>query len=325
MKINKSYLYIIILGYILISCSVGRKMSESRSKTGISEDYVYTHRDSLYLTGPHQWYYHDYKKKNSINITNQFVPIAIWIGQTEVTNRQYNFFLNSLLRDSLYEVYNTCKPDATGWLRIDSLNPFYIKQSMEYHISPEFLDFPVVNVSLRAVKEYIHWLNKNEPSENIIYKLPSEDEWMKGFNHGGLEDSTYAWGHNSCFNNKNSLLGNFAMLDPEQWRYDQVSDKFWFQNFKSDGYKSIINGPEKFYAYNPNEMGAYNMSGNVAEIIEGFIGNNELQTDTTNICWTKGGSWLSPPYYGRNHMWERYILPSPCVGFRVVKYEFEKK
>ena len=63
------------------------------------------------------------------------------------------------------------------------------------------------------------------------------------------------------------------------------------------------------------------MSGNVAEIIN----TPPQQIGDTIVYWTKGGSWHSPLYYLRKHTWERYVLPSPYVGFRVVKYEIINK
>ena len=76
---------------------------------------------------------------------------------------------------------------------------------------------------------------------------------------------------------------------------------------------------------NYNELkrnrGSYNMSGNVAEIVD----IKPVVDGDSTIYWTKGGSWFSPPYYCRKNAWEKYKLPNPAVGFRVMKYELIRK
>lgn len=310
--------YFLLTAIFFTSCSVANKFGKQRGEIGIPTGFVYTSQDSLYMMGPTKWYLHNYKKKDSVEVTDQFVKIEVWILQTEVTNSQYNRFLSSLRKDSLFEEYNLYKPDHSGWTNIDSLNPFYIQMAAEYD-DDKYLEYPVVNLSKKAISAYIAWLNKMEPSKNVMYKLPDGLEWKKGFNDTDINDSTYSWGHNMCQNAKNKLLGNFALLDPEQWRYDHLTNKFSFDNLKNQGYLSRIEGPMDRYSFNPSMMGTYNMSGNVAELIT--IANDTI----ADIAWTKGGSWLSVPHSGKKHTWERYQLPSPCVGFRVVKYNLVKE
>lgn len=292
-------------------------MENTREDSGIYSPFMYIKQDSLYMAGPTKWFYHDYNKEDSIEITNKFVTINVFIGQTEVSNRQYRLFLNSLKTDSLFDKYEKCKPKKDRWYRNDSLNPFYISMLESYHDSAEYSDYPVVNISFEAMKEYVNWLNRKEPSKNIIYKLPGIDEWLHAFNTLPESDSSYAWETSTYCRKNNTLLGNFAILNSEQIRYNQVTDDMWFNNYKEEGFIMKINGPLPVYSYHPNKWGTYNMSGNVAEIVD--IPKDSIGDKT--VYWTKGGSWVSPPYYCRKHAWERYTLPNPCVGFRIVKYE----
>lgn len=291
---------------------------KQREQTGTNLPFVYLKRDTLRNAHFENAFYYDVKKKDSVLITVNYMPYLVAVGQTEVTNRQYNTFLNSLNNDSLFDLYESCKPYEKGWLLLDSLNPFFVNLFTSYHSSEKYLDCPVVNISPSAMKEYVAWLNRMEPAKNISYKLPNGDEWMSGFNKLGLSDSSYAWGTKSYKNQNNIPLGNFSSLNEEQVRYDAVTDQLWFDEFDKIGYQTLINGPMDVYSYNPNNWGAYNFSGNAAEYIDrqslGFF-----KQDSIYIA--KGGSWNSPPYYGRKHAWEQYALPSPCVGFRVYKYE----
>ncbi len=290
-------------------------MEKKREKIGISNEYSFTHKDSLVFTGPKQWYYYDYKTKDSINLTNKLTNVWVWLGCTEVTNRQYNYFLNSLLKDSMLAGYELYKPKHEGWTNVNSVNPFYISLKETYS-TDKYLDYPVVNISKEAMMAFTVWLNNNEPNKNVFYKLPSIEEWIYGFNPYN-KDSVYSW-YNEFQSNKNAILGNFAELDQEQWRYEQRTNEVWFEGLDSNGYQIKIDGPQEVHSNYYNDFGIYNMSGNVAEVVY-------LANDTSDqYVWTKGGSWRSPPYYGRKHVWERYILPSPCVGFRVVKYEMLK-
>lgn len=313
-----TYSSILVTLLLFISCAVSRQMNKQRKALGMNIPFVFLKTDSLFMTGPTAWYFHDYKKKDSIDITNNFSKIHVFISQTEISNSQYRTFLNSLLNDSLFELYNDCKIDTSAWIKSDSLNLFYDSLSRSYHSSETFDDYPVVCISYKGMKEYVNWINQNEPSKNIIYKLPDQAEWSYAFNKHGENDSTYSWGTDYYSNSNNVLLGNFSILDANQLRYDHVTDNMWFHDYTKEGYISIINGPQPVYSYNPNYWGTYNMSGNVAEIIDIPPG----QTGDSSFFWTKGGSWHSPPYYSRKHTWERYVLPSPYVGFRVIKYEF---
>jgi formylglycine-generating enzyme required for sulfatase activity len=296
-------------------------MQNKREALGINLPFVFIKKDSLFLSGPKQWYVHDYKKSDSIELTNQFATTNVWMGQAEISNKNYKSFLNSLLKDSLIELYQKCNVDETAWLKKDSLNPFYDSLSRYYFTSDYYNSYPVVCITYESMKEYVNWLNRNEPSQNIIYAFPHEDEWLTAFNTKNSNDSSFAWEGNNYLNSQNRMLANFAFLDPNQLRYDHIDDHMWFHDFKNEGYLSIINGPKPIYSYNPNLMGTYNMSGNVAEIIN----TPPKQIGDTIIYWTKGGSWSSPLYYLRKHTWERYVLPSPYVGFRVVKYEIINK
>ncbi len=311
--------YLLIISATLISsCSIERQLEKQREAKGIDLPFVYLKRDTLRNAHFENAFYYDRKKKDSVEITVDYMPYLVFAGQTEVTNRQYNAFLDALKKDSLTELYESCKPYEKGWLLQDSLNPFFVNLYTNYHSSEKYLDCPVVNITPKAMGEYVVWLNRMEPAKNISYKLPSLDDWMSGFNELDVSDSSYAW-ETTSFKNVNGFeLGNFALLNDEQVRADPIKDTMWFDKSAEIGFQTLINGPLDVYSYNPNTCGTYCFSGNAAEYIE-LRSFNNIAKDSVYL--TKGGSWNSPPYYGRKHAWEEYVLPSPCVGFRVYKYE----
>lgn len=303
-----------------ISCSIQKKMTKTRRELGINMDMMYLKIDSTFIDKPFSFI--NYKNKNdTIIVQNRYLHKFTFISQTEITNRQFNVFLKYLKDNNLNELYTKCKPDNNAWKKFGGDNLFYDSLSKYYHFIPDFLDFPIVNITYEAVLEYINWLNKIEPNKNIYYKLPNEKEWKFAFNTLEEDDTTFSWEGNNYRNKANSILANFVQFDQNQIRYDQIKDIISLK-FSNSGYLGLINGPVNVYSYNPNMLGVYNISGNVAELIE-----NEYYKDSLGreFCTTKGGSWNSFLYYLRKHTNEIYVLPCPYVGFRILKSEYKFK
>ena len=112
---------------------------------------------------------------------------------------------------------------------------------------------PVERVSWDDVQEFLKRLNNKYPGHN--YRLPTGTEWEYAAK-GGVASKGYAFSGS-----------------------DEVDEVAWYYN-NSDKRTHPVG--EKA----PNELGIYDMSGNVWE----------LCTDESNYV-VRGGSWLNDPYY----------------------------
>lgn len=169
---------------------------------------------------------------------------------------------------------------------------------------------PVIHVSYNDAMAYCRWLSSRT---NRTYRLPTEAEWEYAAGNGS-KHTTYSWGNSDSQNvsaNVADLTSQKAAMSPE-----------FFKNY-TDGY--VYTAPVGKFA--PNELGLYDMIGNVAEWCLDWYddfyasGTNNPKgpfTGTDRVI--RGGSWKSPPKYSRvptrdfNEPYYTYNY----VGFRVV-------
>jgi formylglycine-generating enzyme required for sulfatase activity len=311
MKSKHLLLFLFLFVLLLFSCSTSKKLNKIRLEKGNDNSFVYLKRASDL-----HYYYSKREVERHLGFKIDSFTVTFWGSQTEISNKSYWTFLNSLKDSDSISKFQKHKPKTSNWKNFS--DNFYFADSLSlYYDSLElFGNYPVVNITPEDALAYIDWLNEIEPDSLVFYKLFSPDEFIYFFNDLDETDSTFSWGTNYWKNNNNYDLGNFAEFDQNQIRYSQNSDEISFYNKDSIGYLFHVNGPREVYDYNPNRWGAYNLSGNVAEINTLYI---KIKDDWH--CTTIGGSWSSPVYYLRKNTTETYKLPSPFVGFRVMKLQ----
>jgi formylglycine-generating enzyme required for sulfatase activity len=149
------------------------------------------------------------------------------------------------------------------------------------------------------------WLNeeykklKEKPYGNVEFRLPAHDEWMLAARAGKNDDRAYPWNGNYLRNNRKQKLCNF--------REAEGVDYNGFAGSLTD--KNYITAPVN--AFFPNEIGIYNTSGNIAEMIA------EPGTAV-------GGSYLDDGYNVRIYSRKSFEKSAPDVGFRVMMVKVEK-
>ena len=139
---------------------------------------------------------------------------------------------------------------------------------------------PVICVSWNDTHEYIKWLNKKD---GMRYRLPTEAEWEYAARSGG-KAYKYSWGNNGPSDNiaddktKRELLGK---TDEQGY---------------NDGYEFT----SPVGSFKPNELGLYDMSGNVSEWVADWFDKkyysispkNNPQGPIAGECKAlRGGSW----------------------------------
>ncbi len=216
---------------------------------------------------------------------NPVIRKGFYISATEISNEQYNLFLADLLAREQIRDYNIAKIDSTRWTDFSiEMTPY----QYYYHLHPAYAKYPVVNISFEGAELYCKWLTEKYHALGVkgIVRMPQEDEWSYAAS-GGNPENIYAWEGNSLHNKKNNLNGNFNFTGPENS-------------------ESIIMAPVK--SFGKNKFGLYNMSGNVAEMLD--------QTGTH-----KGGSWDCTEVFisiAAEDIYAGLNGASPFIGFRPV-------
>jgi formylglycine-generating enzyme required for sulfatase activity len=234
---------------------------------------------------------------NTKKVERNFVKLKqydnLFVNKFEVSNREYNKFLNEILYS---ELYPKCLYDSTKWNAIEIEYTFNQPMVNMYHSHPAYNDYPVVNISHFAATKYCEWLTQQYNTQRkrkytqVIFRLPTEKEWEYA-----------ARGDDSS---KKSPFDNDVILNKECEGCYYANLKYSKQNavkYSVDGGFYTV----KTQSYNPNKIGAYNVIGNVAEMI-----------NIQNI--SKGGSWNNSFKESNINLKATYSEPNAETGFRVI-------
>ena len=143
-------------------------------------------------------------------------------------------------------------PDTLVWTS-DYTYSYNEPLSRNYFHHPAFDDYPVVGVSWKQAVAFSKWrthildnyLSDREEPLHDQFRLPSESEWEYAA-RGGYDLAPYPWGGPYTTNDEGCFLANFK---PRRG------------NYTADGGLRTV----KVASYNPNNLGLYDMAGNVAE------------------------------------------------------------
>ena len=225
------------------------------------------------------------------------------IQRTEVTNLEYRTFLFDLLIQGRKEDFLKAKPDQSQWSRINGLTAFAADPLEENYFShPAYNEYPVVNVTREGAEMYCKWLSQelakfvdqDKIEQYNDVRLPGRVEWVYAASGTG-SDYPYPWKGQFLRNSEGCFLANYKPFENSY--------------FDDGGFFTV-----KVDSYNPNSVGLYNMSGNVAEMV--YNAPNSRKDPGT-----AGGGWMNnaeeikilgpDPYSGKSDA-------HPNIGFRVV-------
>jgi formylglycine-generating enzyme required for sulfatase activity len=240
------------------------------------------------------------------NLENSFKKITgrIYVAETEVTNQQYGYYLAYLLEQKDFNTLMTVKADKTDWRKL--LPEAYKKlddKTLFPHGFPDKPTYPAQNMTYEGAVSYCNWLTNfynNEPLDKrkwkkVLFRLPTEEEWMTAARAGVDKSFMYPWKFNSPRNPKGCFLSNFNCVN------EDCKDCKVFDKITKDGALFTTQAD----AYFPNDFGLYGMIGNVAEM-----------TATQGLA--KGGSWEDIPSDCTIQSQKKYTGQSPAVGFRIL-------
>lgn len=227
---------------------------------------------------------------------------TFYMDETEVANVHWLEYLFYIRRRSDQE-YLAALPDTNVWAREFSFNDFYVEN---YFRHPAFRFYPVVGVSWLQANEYCKWRssplvkkvaeevvkrgtgkriqlgdslwvyegyrtpkNTEKKEIEVTYRLPTEAEWIYAagtfsYHKPYLDEKdfykrVYPWDGTGLRNPYGKKKGNFfANFKRGRGDYSGVARS------KNDG----ASYTEYIYAYPPNDVGLYNMAGNVNEWVQ---------------------------------------------------------
>ena len=233
---------------------------------------------------------------------------------------------SSFIRHRVVHIY----PDTLCWIR-DFTYSYNEPRTKQYFCHPAFSNYPVVGVTWEQAKAFCHWRTqvKNnylaKHNEELVqdYRLPTEAEWEYAA-RGKRNVSVYPWGSYYTQNEKGDFYANF-----KPYRGDYVSD---------GGMATLEAG-----SYEPNDLGLYDMAGNVAEwtsnaydaasysFVNDFNPNYEYDArpDDPPVMKRKvirGGSWkdISQFIQVSTRDFEYQDSTKSYIGFRCVRSTFGK-
>jgi len=235
----------------------------------------------------------------------------LFVCKYEVSNLEYRGFLDALLNSKQLELYKKSLPDSLAWVENNDLGR---PLAIHYFRHQAYNNYPVVGITYENALDYCQWLTTNynrsekRPFKKVVFQLLTKADWMFAASAGD-STRTFPWGSGFIQNNRKQDLCNYRHAKIE---YDSSSKKYVeLETLQSEimskegKFTSTVNG------YFPNTFGLFNMSGNVAEIIE-----------ERGVA--KGGSYNDLPFQVMIKSERNYAKTSADIGFRVAMKIIEK-
>lgn len=243
---------------------------------------------------------------NIKSLEKSMKPVSnnLWASEVELTIGDYQQFLMDLVKNRQYDLLETCKMLPTDWV---SYLPEPLRNlptdSLYKHAHPDSDECPVQNISYEAAVKYCEWITKvyndnpgRKKFKKVIFRLPDIKEWEAAARGKWPEGTLYPWNGLYVRNSRGCYLGNYNVsMDKPCEDCTGGADG----SGNDGGFFTVMTG-----SYFPNDIGLYNVSGNVAEMVS-----------TKGIA--KGGSWMQLPFESQIPNQTKYEGPSPGIGFRV--------
>lgn len=223
-----------------------------------------------------------------------------YASETELTNAQYAAFLRDLVSNKEFDHLIACKTAKIDWRALLPENLRNLPDDVLFKQGhPDDPEAPVVNISRASAERYCAWITEvynqstaKKKFKKVVFRLPTENEW-KIAGAGGIKEAGFPWGGYYVRNSKGCYLGNYLVnesCDTCAVHTNTCADGGFF--------------PVPVASYFPNNFGLYNVSGNVAEMVQ-----------EPGIA--KGGSWNHQPYKGNLSEKIHFTKPEPTIGVRV--------
>ncbi|QNL21474.1 SUMF1/EgtB/PvdO family nonheme iron enzyme [Hyphobacterium sp. CCMP332] len=254
--------------------------------------------------------------------------------ETEVSNEEYELFLN-YLRDHNYD--DLLEKASFNLDKYDGVNKVFHRNYHYSHNSfkENFSKYPVMDLSHEAAILYCEWLTvqynqqKGRKFNKVKFRLPTRNEWsMAALGYRPFQ----SW----VFEENKVKAAPYVDAKVKDWKYYSLAeyDSIWYPWFAGDwfSYRKMIMNEKGCYlaniktpvdvicpsgikgdgfaltspvgTYFSNDMGLYDVIGNIAEMID-------------EKGKAMGGSWDHPPHESTVRSVMQYEASDPRVGFRI--------
>lgn len=229
------------------------------------------------------------------------IDTRLYAAETELTNAQYELFLQDVLKNREFDLLGRCRTAQTDWRALLPETARDLPDAVLYKFGhPDGPEMPVQNISHEAAEAYCTWITQvynaapgKKKFKKVLFRLPAENEWTLAAS-GGLPNEPYPWrGGYYVRNSKGCYLCNINATEP-------CGDCPDGQTVANDG--GFFTVPA--VSYYPNNFGLYNVSGNVAEMLR-------------EPGKTMGGSWQSDAFWCQIRNVQNQAAPGPGIGLRV--------
>lgn len=235
----------------------------------------------------------------------------LFASKYETTNKEYQVFLNTIKPNLNEEALDRVRVHIENWNEECHFNEPMVNN---YYQHPSYADYPLVNINHEGAKAYCVWLTEmyhkrpKRKYKKVKFRLPTEKEWVTAAKAG--RNGLFPWGGYYTRNGKGEFLANFNAIPDTAIKRNAKTGTIEIKeealnNFKVD-LIDVSAFPAPVQQYHANDFGLYQMSGNVAEMLD-------------EAGRTKGGSWASSGYYIRIDAEDEFAgvtQPDRRIGFR---------
>lgn len=177
-------------------------------------------------------------------------------------------------------------------------------------------DHPVINVNWQDAQNFCAWLSRKE---SRTYRLPTDREWSHAAGIGPRE----TWNPDTTPQTVFKVQGHYPWEGP--WPPTQGAGNLSDQSRKNEkmfagvsnvaGYDDGFPRTAPVMSFKPNQMGLYDLAGNVLEWCEDAYDTRQLDIGTRGASWAIGGNTWPMTSFRVPYV---YTYRSPAVGFRIV-------
>ena len=240
-----------------------------------------------------------FKNTRSVYYGKQIVVPDFFIGKYEVTQKEWTAVMGT--NPSQFKGY-TLPVETVSWYDcIEYCNKRSIKEGLQpyYNIDRDNKDSS--NTNEMDNEKWIVTINKGADG----YRLPTDIEWEYAASGGQ--------------SSKNYLYAGSNIIDEVAWYWKNAGDEYLTGNWSWQALVKNHNKTKPVGERLPNELGLYDMSGNVREWCWDW-GQRTDSITPPGRSW-KGGGWIGAEFCGELNFHASYEASGkgPDQGFRICR------